>query len=65
MDLTFTELLAVSNALRRQIGSQKMEIAEGKDNPVIIANIRENTEFLEQLKGKFDSQMATRFNSVV
>lgn len=53
---TFTEFLTISNALRKEIGSQEMEIAEG-GNPILLANLRTSVAQLKELKGKVDGMM--------
>ena len=57
MDFTQTELIAISNALTKQIGNQVRELASGKHNPIVVSNVTRNTEFLKELKDRIDGQM--------
>jgi len=56
MNFTQTEMIAISNALGKQIVSQVMELANSKENPITVSNVTRSTEFLKELKDRIDTE---------
>lgn len=56
MNFTQTEMIAISNALGKQIVSQVMELANSKENPIVVSNVTRSTEFLKELKDRIDTE---------